>query len=180
MAKRSRKPLWTCPECGHKFITRNMWHSCSHHTISEHFRGVDRNVKRTYDRYVRIVRGFGRVTIYAQKTRIVFMVRVRFGGAVVRKKHLHVNFWLTRRAVHPLLTRLEFIAPKYHLYSFRLTDPKQLDAALIKLLKEAYSHGCQEDSASTARLRSKVKPNRSRDRLTRRASPAVPRRSETA
>ena len=24
----SRRPLWVCPKCGHRFVTKNLWHSC--------------------------------------------------------------------------------------------------------------------------------------------------------
>jgi len=28
--------LWMCPECGHRFVTRNMWHSCARHPVEAH------------------------------------------------------------------------------------------------------------------------------------------------
>jgi hypothetical protein len=37
---RTKKPLWTCPKCGHRFVTRNMWHSCSDYSLESHFEGT--------------------------------------------------------------------------------------------------------------------------------------------
>ena len=37
------KPLWTCPKCGHSFVTRNIWHSCNRYR-----RAVAEAPHRTY------------------------------------------------------------------------------------------------------------------------------------
>ena len=29
------QPLWTCPKCGAKFVTKNLWHSCGKATLFE-------------------------------------------------------------------------------------------------------------------------------------------------
>lgn len=96
-------PLWTCPKCGHRFVTRNLWHSCGRYRIADHFTGADPMVRRLFDRFTELVRRNGPVTIYAQKTRIVCQVRVRFGGAMVRKRWLNIGLWLTHQAEHPAL-----------------------------------------------------------------------------
>lgn len=35
MSAKSRVPLWTCPKCGAKLVTRNMWHSCGEATLAD-------------------------------------------------------------------------------------------------------------------------------------------------
>ena len=79
------KPLCTCPRCGHRFVGPNIWHSCGRYELDGHFAGKDLLVRRMFDQLVRVARRCSPMTVYAQKTRIVFMVRVRFGGAVIRK-----------------------------------------------------------------------------------------------
>ena len=37
--KAQDRPLWRCPECGHTFVTRNLWHSCGRYTLDPHFAG---------------------------------------------------------------------------------------------------------------------------------------------
>jgi hypothetical protein len=73
-----KKPLWTCPKCGHQFVMRNLWHSCSRHSLDDHFKGKDPMLRKIFDRYLALVKKCGPVTAYAQKTRIIFQVRVRF------------------------------------------------------------------------------------------------------
>jgi hypothetical protein len=78
------------------------------------------------------------VTIYAQKSRIVFQARVRFAGAVVRAGYLDAGLWLRRRADHPLLRRTESFGPLGYGLHFRLTRPADIDRALTGLMREAY------------------------------------------
>jgi len=28
-------PLWTCPRCGAKLVTKNLWHSCGRATLDD-------------------------------------------------------------------------------------------------------------------------------------------------
>jgi len=84
------------------------------------------------------------MTVYAQKTRIVFMVRVRFAGAVTHKDWLQVGLWLTRRAEHPALLRIEAYGPDSFGHYFRFSEPSQLDRKFAALVREAYATGRQE------------------------------------
>ena len=45
MTGRSKPGLWTCPQCGERFVTRHMSHSCGSHSIDEHFRGSEAVVR---------------------------------------------------------------------------------------------------------------------------------------
>jgi hypothetical protein len=76
------KDLWTCPECGHQFVNANTYHSCGTFDLEDHFQGQDDHVREIFDALVELVEGFGPVTVYAQKTRIVFQVRTRFASVV--------------------------------------------------------------------------------------------------
>jgi hypothetical protein len=79
-------PLWKCPRCGHRFVTRKLWHSCVRVPLASHFREKDPIVRELFDRFRELVRTCGPVTVYAQKTRIVFMTRARFAGALPRRR----------------------------------------------------------------------------------------------
>jgi hypothetical protein len=147
----SKPPLWQCPRCGHRFVTANMWHSCGHYRLADHFDGKPQILRETFDRYVAAARAFGPVTVYAQKTRIVMQGRVRFAGAVVRKNWLDASMWLKRRVSHPRLVRSESFGPLGYGHHFRLCSPGDIDKALIKLLEEAYSIGQQEPLGKKAK-----------------------------
>jgi hypothetical protein len=138
------RPLWTCPRCGHRFVTRNLWHSCSQHKLDEHFRNKDARVRKLFDAWVAFVRQFGEVTVIPQKTRISFQVRVRFAGAVIRRNWVECAFWLKRAVKDERFQRVEKITVRDHIYYFRLTDESQLDETMKEYLREAYEVGCQK------------------------------------
>lgn len=137
------KPLWACPRCGHRFVTKRLWHSCSHYPLAHHFANKPPGLRTLFHRYLAVIRAFGPVTVIPQKTRIVFQVRVRFAGAVVRLRGLECHLWLKRRASHPLIRRVEALLDRDFIHTFRLTDASQLDLALVALLRESYDVGCQ-------------------------------------
>ena len=66
-----RQALWKCPRCGHRFVTRNLWHSCVRVPLAAHFRGKPRQRKDIWDRRLAAARAWGPVQAYAQKSRIV-------------------------------------------------------------------------------------------------------------
>jgi ABC-type ATPase with predicted acetyltransferase domain len=60
------KDLWTCPQCGHQFVTANMWHSCGSYDLDGHFRGKDPQVRELFDALVEVIEGIGPVTVYVR------------------------------------------------------------------------------------------------------------------
>jgi hypothetical protein len=140
----AKPPLWKCPKCGHRFVTRNLWHSCVRVPVANHFRGKPIERKKTWDRWLKIARECGPVNAYAQKSRIVIMSRVRFAGAVVRASYLDANLWLRRRVDHPRLRRVEDYGALGFGHHFRLETPTDIDAPLEALMHEAYRVGTQE------------------------------------
>lgn len=139
----AKRPLWLCPKCGHRFVTRNMWHSCGHYELADHFRGRAPALRKTFDVLVSLARRCGPVTVYAQKTRIVIQARVRFAGVVVRQHWLDAGLGLKRRVEHPRLVRVEDLGRLGFGHHFHLTKPDDIDAAFGKLLTEAYRVGQQ-------------------------------------
>ncbi|MBI1799179.1 MAG: hypothetical protein HYR73_05790 [Candidatus Eisenbacteria bacterium] len=112
--------------------------------LAVHFSGKPKRTRGLFDAWRAFVRRAGPFHVYAQKTRIVFMTRARFAGAMIRRDWIDAALWLKRRAEHPLLTRVEYIPPGNWAYRFRLTDRSQLDRALLDLVRESYAVGKQE------------------------------------
>ena len=139
-------PLWTCPKCGHAFVSRNLWHSCARYDLDDHFRGRPPGVRRLFDRFRAMVEACGPVTMYAQKTRIVFMVRVRFASVTVRARSIRVGFWLPRLLDDPTFT-VEVYGPRAYGYYRVVDDETGLDDRLQQYLREARAVGCQEHHA---------------------------------
>jgi hypothetical protein len=123
---------------------RNIWHSCGRFKLADHLEGKLPAARRIFNRVRAIARECGPVTIYAQKSRIVFQVRVRFANAVVRKRRVDIGLWLTRRIEHPALHSVDVIAPNCYAHTFRMHDETDVDDEFAKLFGEAYLVGQQE------------------------------------
>lgn len=149
MREAPKKPLWRCPKCGHRFVTKNLWHACGRYRLSDHFKGKPPARRQTFDRYVKLAKACGPVTVYAQKTRIVIQARVRFAGAVVHRDFLEVTIWLKRRTEHPHLDRVEPLGSLGFNHHLRLTNPGDADKSLGKLIREAYILGSRRGEPTT-------------------------------
>lgn len=139
-----RRPLWACPRCGHRFVTAHVWHSCSKYDLAHHFDGKKAQIRDVFNAFLAAVRKCGPVTVIPQKTRIAIQARVRFAGGMVRRECFDAGLWLTRQAVHPTLIRVEALGPATFIHRFRLREAAQIDAALRRLIREAYRVGCQK------------------------------------
>src|SRR5262245_6839995 len=143
ISDKRNKPLWKCPECGQRFVTRNMSHSCGRHSIDEHFFNKNEEIRQIFDVLVRTVRSIGPVHVYAQKTRIVFQTRGRFVAIIPRRSHLGGHVWLKRRRTHELIYKIDDLGRDF-VHNFRITRPEDLDEGFLDLLREAYQVGSQE------------------------------------
>ena len=141
---RTGRALWTCPSCGQQFVTRNMNHSCSQHTLDEPFRDRPESIHQLFGLVRRTVEAIGPVTLVPYRDRVAFMVRVRFAAGKPANKWLDVEFWLTRRVESPRFRRVETLSPYTHIYTVRVTQPSDVDGELAAWLREAYGVGCQE------------------------------------
>lgn len=150
MSPDAKRPLWKCPKCGHRFVTRNLWHSCVRVPIAMHFRGRPVERRKTYNRWVSAARECGTVVAYAQKSRITIMARVRFAGAVVHASYVDAALWMRRRVEHPLLRRTEDFGRLGFVHHFRLERADDVDAPLQALMREAYRVGTQDLTARSS------------------------------
>jgi hypothetical protein len=86
----------------------------------------------------------GPIEVIPQKTRIAIQAQVRFAGCIVRRKWLLAHLWLTRRARHPKLLRVEILGPRVYLHQFRFDAPGDIDDRFASLVCEAYAVGMRE------------------------------------
>ena len=148
------RPLWRCPKCGNYFVTRNLAHSCVRVPLAKHFRGSDPKVRQTFDALVAALRRNGPVRVVSSKTRITFMVRMRFASANPMKSALRCGFALLRPGRHPAIRRAyRFPGTKLYAHELCLTHPSQIDASLRRLLSEAYLVGQQKHLERAPRKR---------------------------
>src|SRR5262245_54501589 len=144
--KRDRlPPLWTCPKCGAKFVSARMWHSCGRFELADLFAKSEPHVFETFNKFRRMVESCGPVTMIPQKTRVVFMVRMRFAGATVRKTSLRVGLILARKLPDdPRHEKAETFNPFCHAHYFRIDRANHLDASLRGWIHEPRDSGTQK------------------------------------
>ena len=136
--------LWTCPRCGARFVTRNLWHGCGDYTVDGFFEGTPARLRELYDAWASLVGEFGPFEQVPTRSRIAFMVRVRFAGVVrLRKDGLVCGFWLKRRIDSPRFTKVEHLGRSDWIYRFVLRDEDELDDEVRDWIREAYDVGRQ-------------------------------------
>jgi uncharacterized protein DUF5655 len=143
--KRDLPPLWTCPKCGAEFVSANMWHSCGRYRLEDLFARSEPHVFKTFQKFKCMVESCGPVKMIPQKTRVVFMVRMRFAGATVRKTGLRVGLILERALpADPRIEEIQTFGPYCHGHYFRIDGEAQLDKTMRQWIREAYDSGTQK------------------------------------
>jgi hypothetical protein len=135
---RSHHPVWTCPKCGARLITKNLWHSCGHFTLEALFARSDPSVLNLAWRFVDILRTLGDVQIIPQKTRLVCVARVRFAGLTPRKDHFIASFALHRWLNSPRVTRRQDYGPNWRAHFVPIRSVDDLDDELTGWLQESH------------------------------------------
>lgn len=138
------RDLWTCPRCGARFVTRNMSHGCGDYTVDGFFEGKPAKARELYEALVRTLGEIGPFEQVPTKTRIAFMVRVRFAAVNrVRKDGLACHMWLKRRVESPRFPKVELLGRSDWVHYFVLRSEEELDEELRGWMREAYDVGLQ-------------------------------------
>ena len=141
-----RRPVWTCPDCGARLISRNLWHSCGHFTIEDLFAGARPEIVKLARKYVSLLRSLGDVQVIPQKTRLVCVARVRFAGLSPRKTGFRAGFALRRWLRHPRIVKTTDYGPRWRGHFVDIRSEGDLDHELRAWLQEAHDTvGVQDD-----------------------------------
>jgi hypothetical protein len=135
---RNPRPLWRCPECGARLVTRNLSHSCGRFTLAALFASSPPAVAALAKRYVALLRSLGDVQVIPQKTRLVAVARVRFAGLYPRRRDFHASFALHRRLRHPRIVKTIDYGPRWQMHYVLVRSPADLDDQLRQWLQESH------------------------------------------
>ena len=136
--------LWTCPECGRGFASRNQAHTCAAlGDLDRHFARASPLVRATFDAVLASVSALGPVRVLPEKTRIALHVRMSFAALMPRRNWLNGHLVLTRASDSPRFMRVETLSPRNVVHSFRLSSPAEVDDEFVAWLAEAYQVGAQ-------------------------------------
>lgn len=136
--------LWTCPECGKRFVTRNMSHSCGPHTVDQFMEGKGAQAWAYWNRLREMVGQCGPYSLVANKTRLEFMVRVRFAGMdAVSERGMSMSFWLKEQIESPRFRKVAHYGGRDWVYYLRVSSLDELDEEIQAWLCRSYEVGCQ-------------------------------------
>jgi hypothetical protein len=139
------RPLWTCPACGERFVSANIYHSCGRHTYEALFARSEPHVRRIFERVAAIARSCGPVRIYPQKTRVVIQARIRFAGGQPRKSWFLAGFLLPRGSTSPRFSKvLRDVSPHYDACYVPIRSLSEVDGQIARWIRRAYRFGTQD------------------------------------
>jgi Domain of unknown function (DUF5655) len=137
--------MWTCPECGRSFATRNQTHTCAAlGDLDRHFARASPQVRAAFDAVLASVSALGPFRVLPEQTRIALQVRMSFAAFMPRRDWLNGHLILARRIDSPRFGRIETFSPRNVLHAFRLSGPADVDEEFAAWLAEAYRVGAQE------------------------------------
>ncbi len=140
------KELWTCPQCGARLVSRNLWHSCGTFSLDDLTAGSDPGIVDAVDAMNELFERLGDVQVIPQKTRVVCVARVRFAGYQVRKTSVLLSFALRRWIESPRIVKTESFGPRWCAHTVRLRNRIDLDSELLEWLRESHDTvGLQSD-----------------------------------
>ena len=137
------KELWRCPECGERFVTKNLWHSCGRFSLEQLFARSEPHVVELFNSFAKMVKKCGPVRTIPQKTRVAFQVRMRFVACYPRKSYLICTLILPRQLTSPRIAKVEHFSPQCILHFLHLRSQGDLDNELQQWLRESYQVGAQ-------------------------------------
>ena len=129
--------MWICPRCSRRFANRQQAHSCRVHSIDDHFRGKDPNLRSLFDALRRALERTGPLRVDAVQSTINLISTHHFAGIAVRREYLRVGFISDREIRSSRIFRAERMGPhrvSHHVHVRSLCD---LDAQLLGWLAEA-------------------------------------------
>jgi hypothetical protein len=133
------RPLWTCPKCGAKLITKNLWHSCGRATLEDWKQRMGPRALALYTRFESMIAGCGEYYVAPAKTRIAFLGRVRFAGITrLSEQGMTCSFALPRPLKSRRFAKVEEIVPGWWVHRLTITHPDQLDDRLQAWLRRSY------------------------------------------
>jgi hypothetical protein len=142
----TKQPLWHCPKCGARLVTRNLWHSCGRFTLEALFSGSPPGVLAAARKYVALLESLGDVQVLPQKTRLVAVARVRFAGLYPRKADFLASFALHRWLDSRRIVKTVDYGPRWRAHYVRIASAADVDGELRAWLRESHDVvGVQSD-----------------------------------
>ena len=104
-----------------------------------HFENKELVVRQIYDRLVKSSRKFGPVIEESKKTSIHLVRKSAFAGVATRKSAVILTIKSDRKLSSSRIHKSEQTSASRFHHEAKLTSPSEVDAELLKWLKDAYA-----------------------------------------
>lgn len=104
-----------------------------------HFDNKDTCVRETYDQLLKKTRQFGPVVEDPKKTSIHLINVTAFAGVATRKTAIILTIKSDRRIASQRIHKTEQTSARRFHHEIKLTSPADIDAEVVRWLKEAYT-----------------------------------------
>lgn len=132
-----------CPLCGRRDAADGTEHPCTPPDLSASFAKTPVALTGLFARLTSIVEECGLVATVAFPVGAGFVAERRFLTVTPRKAWLELGFYLARRAQHARVSRIDTLAPDFHIHRVRVATADDLDDWLRERVDEAYAFGCR-------------------------------------
>src|SRR5262245_61757750 len=128
--------MWTCPKCKAQFFQKNLWHSCGDFSVDDFLKGKPERGIELFWYFVNEYKKIGDISLHAVKSRIAFMVKVRFAGvSKIGKEFIEGAFWSKQKVVSDKFYKVSNFTPVDFGLHFRITDEAFIDDEFRKYMK---------------------------------------------
>jgi hypothetical protein len=132
--------VWKCPRCGAKLVHRNLSHACGEFTVEGFLArgGAGKKERDLFERFVACIAACGPYEAAPAKTRVAFMVKVRFASVNrVGDGFLDVHLVVPREIASTRFRRVERVGAVW-VHHLRIERRADLDRELRGWIREAY------------------------------------------
>jgi hypothetical protein len=134
--------MWICPKCGAEYVQKNMWHSCVRYSEGQFLEGKPARAVALYRYFLKEYRKIGPIKLHVVKSRIAFMVKVRFSGVSgFGKDFIRGGFWLKEKIQSDKFFRIEYIPKNNFIHYFKIFNESDIDQEFRRYMKMAYEIG---------------------------------------
>lgn len=149
--------LWTCPKCGVKLLTRNLWHSCGLATLDDWKARMGPHAEALYSRFEELIAACGEYHIAPAKTRIAFLALIRFAAITrLNESEMVCGFAMPKPLKSKRFAKVEEVVPGWFVHSLRVAHPAELDAEVQGWIRESYRlMGMRQSRPATSQRRSR-------------------------
>lgn len=133
------KMAWICDTCGRKFRNTNQWHSCEQSTIEQHINGKPEFIVEIFHKLLDVVSQFGDIELLPLKTTIQVQRTSTFLSIYLKKNKVHLEFQAKNEKKISCITKSIRISKNRVFHHAELKDVSEINADLIKIIREAYN-----------------------------------------